>query len=103
MRSRARQAGVSLVLLAVVVLIGVVIFIAVKLLERRDDNGTRGLNTDTHFKHARDALISFVAQNERLPCPADPSASTGLAVPAILTISAVVRNWKDLKRKWRLR
>jgi len=82
MRSRARQAGVSLVLLAVVVLIGVVIFIAVKLLERREDNGTRGLNTDTHFKHARDALISFVAQNERLPCPADPSASTGLAVPA---------------------
>jgi hypothetical protein len=81
MRSRARQAGVSLVLLALVVLIGVAIFIAVKLLERREDTGTRGVETGLRFNHVQDALVSFVAQNQRLPCPADPALDTGDADP----------------------
>ena len=81
-RSRARQAGVSLILLAIVILVGVAIFVAAKLFERAEDGGARGVDTSVKFKRLQDSLVSFVSQNERLPCPADPSSDAGLAVPA---------------------
>jgi hypothetical protein len=76
-----RQAGFSFALLAVIVLVIVAAYVAVKVFERGGDDGARGADTRAKFKRDQDALVAFVAQNQRLPCPADPSTDGDEAPP----------------------
>ncbi len=94
------QAGFSFSLFALVVLLIVAGVVAMKMLERKVDDGGRGKDTRERFNMARNSLVAFVSQNERLPCPADPSLDTGDAAPvgasAACTYPAGTLPWKTL-------
>jgi type II secretory pathway pseudopilin PulG len=77
----ASQRGVSLTLLAVVLLAIVAAIVAFTLLSRGRNDAQREADTRQRFARVDAALISFVSLNQRLPCPADPSQDTGLEVP----------------------
>ena len=81
MRWKARQSGQTFVLLAIVVLVAAAAFVAMKIFERKAVVNVRADATRQRFVRAQDALVSFVAQNERLPCPANPTLDTGDADP----------------------
>jgi hypothetical protein len=81
---RTREAGVGLTLFAVVILVAVAAFAAIVLLGRTSNNAQRAEATRQHFASADAALVSFVALNQRLPCPADPSQDNGVELPVVV-------------------
>ena len=95
-----REAGFSLTLLAVVVLLAVATIVAVIILGRSADEGQRSEQTRLKFARASEDLVSFVSLNQRLPCPADPSVDTGVSAPvgasAACTFPAGTLPWSTL-------
>jgi type II secretory pathway pseudopilin PulG len=78
---RRRQYGVSLIFV-VVALVGVAImFFAMATLFSGSSGGARSSKTAASFAAAGAALEQFAGTSGRLPCPADPTASTGDAAP----------------------
>lgn len=74
--------------------------LAILSLSRGTAQIERGSQASQRFTDLRDALAQFVAANGRLPCPANPAADTGDAVPdaAIVacTFPAGTVPWKTL-------
>ena len=78
---RSREQGVSMIfmaVLAVLVAAGVLAFLA---LTRTATGVDRSTETTSRLARISDALERFASAAERLPCPADPAADTGDAVP----------------------
>jgi hypothetical protein len=78
---RQREHGFTFVLV-VLALASMAVLAIVELLGSRASPTARTGELDVRFDRARDALVAFVAQQRRLPCPANPGADDGLAVPA---------------------
>ena len=77
-----RQRGLSGVLMAVILIVVAVIALATLALSRLNKSAERSREMAVRFSHLDDAFTQFVAASGRLPCPADPAADTGIAVPS---------------------
>lgn len=97
---RRRQQGVGGFLIAVVLLFAIAGLVAALSLYFRRSGGDRDAAVGTGLIAARDALDQFAATERRLPCPADPGGTTGVAVPdvasAICTFPAGTLPWRTL-------
>ena len=94
-----RERGFTFVLV-VLALASLAVFGMVQLLTSRTSPTARASELDQGFDRARDALVAFVAQEKRLPCPANPNADDGLSVPATATNTCTFANgtlpWRTL-------
>jgi hypothetical protein len=97
---RSREAGVSLTLFALVILVLVAAYVALTLLSRTSNDAQRDAQTRQRVARVDSALVTFVSLNQMLPCPADPSQDTGLAAPvgasATCTFPAGTLPWNTL-------
>lgn len=97
---RLHQRGASLLLLMVVTLIAVTAFFAADAFFGISHTSDNNRLTDDNLQYVRDALVAYVAANQRLPCPADGAASTGASVPQGPTLVCTILNgtvpWQDL-------
>jgi hypothetical protein len=78
---RGRQYGVSLIFVVIALVGAAVIFFAMTTLFRGSSGIASSSKTATGFAAASAALEQFAGTSGRLPCPADPTASTGDAAP----------------------
>ena len=74
---RRAQRGVSLLFVAVMLILIVGAILAFLALFGTSHQGDSLADTAARLAKARDALDQFAAATGRLPCPADPTASTG--------------------------
>ena len=82
---RARQAGASALMVAVVLVLLVVAMLAALVVARFGDSSDDRNTTIASLQRAQTALDQYVAAGgatARLPCPADPTQDTGLEVVA---------------------
>ena len=75
-----RERGASGVLIAVILVLIVVAILAVAGLSRTTDSTRQRDQTFVNLNAAASALDAYVSVAQRLPCPADPSADTGVEV-----------------------
>lgn len=66
-----------LLALGALVVIGSLLIGAIGMSQQRDEN--QEVSTGMKLERARAALIAFAGAQNRLPCPANPNANTGLA------------------------
>jgi hypothetical protein len=78
---RERQSGVSLIFVVIAIVGVAVVFLAMATLFRSTSGTVSSAKTATSFAAAAAALEQFAGTSGRLPCPADPTASTGDAAP----------------------
>jgi len=78
---RARQRGVSMIFLAVIAVLVAAGTLAFLALTRTATGLDRSAETTARLARIADALERFASVAERLPCPADPAASTGDSLP----------------------
>lgn len=97
---KRRQQGVGGFLIAVVLLFAIAGLVAALSLYSRRSGGDRDAAVGTGLTAARDALEQFAATERRLPCPADPGGTTGVAAPdaasAICTFPTGSLPWRTL-------
>ena len=94
--SLRKQKGISLLELAIVlVIIGLMIVIAVAVVPRLSDRFRLDATSDITITDVRKAIITFAAENSRLPCPdttATPNGLEGSGAVAGCAIGDVVGN-----------
>jgi type II secretory pathway pseudopilin PulG len=78
----SRQGGAGGLLIAVLILLLAVIALAAIRLSATTSTADRSQQTAAKLALIGNALDHFASTSERLPCPADPSANSGDAVPA---------------------
>jgi Tfp pilus assembly protein PilV len=97
---RHRQRGVSVIFVVVVLVALAAVLLAFMSLFRSGTSVGGSSQTAANLGAAADALEQFASTAARLPCPADPTADTGDAVPAIASatcnFSAGTIPWKTL-------
>ena len=79
---RSRQRGLGGGLIAVILVVIAVIALASLALSHLNKSADRSRELAVRFKRLDDAFTQFVAASGRLPCPADPAADAGIAVPS---------------------
>ena len=85
MKAGRAQAGVSVILLLVVIALVAAGTLAAYVLTRLTQSFDEGANTVTRLQRAGAALEAYVGSAKRLPCPANPAVDDGLEVPALGT------------------
>ena len=80
--TRASQRGASALLILLIMVLLLVAFFAAYTVSRISTGGDDRAETQKRLAAAAAALERFAAANSRLPCPADPSATTGSEVQA---------------------
>lgn len=84
---RPAQRGASGLFIAILLILVAVGALAILALSRGTGQVERGAQVSDRFRTLQDALAQFVAANGRLPCPANPAANTGDAVPDAATVT----------------
>src|SRR5689334_11266997 len=79
-----RQRGFTF-LQVIIVLASLGALAAAGMLQAMSSNAGKRDDLDRRFARAKAALVAYVADMGRLPCPADPTASTGIEVRAVST------------------
>jgi type II secretory pathway pseudopilin PulG len=95
-----RQRGVSIVFVIIVVVAVAAVFLALSGLFRSSSGVQGSSRTGANLGAAANALEQYASASARLPCPADPGADTGDAVPAAAsaacTFPAGTIPWKTI-------
>jgi type II secretory pathway pseudopilin PulG len=77
---RRGQAGAAGALLLAILVIVIVVLVALQVLSRTSDVSREEANATIGLQRAVSALEGYAATAQRLPCPAQPDADTGLEV-----------------------
>lgn len=94
-----RQRGASGVLIAVILILVTLLILALSALTRTTDANQQREQGLASLAKAAGALDSYVSASQRLPCPADPTADTGVEVtngPAGCQFPAGTLPWQTI-------
>lgn len=86
-RLRHHQRGAIAIMLIAVLLLTVATTLILRQTKSFQESGRRNSETSDHLELVRKSLVNFAAVNGRLPCPADGSLGTGLAIPNVAAIN----------------
>ena len=86
-RLRHHQRGAIAIMLIAVLLLTVATTLILRQTKSFQESGRRNSETSDHLELVRKSLVNFAAVNGRLPCPADGTLCTGLAIPNVATIN----------------
>ncbi len=98
---RTWQHGASGLLFLVVLLLVVTALLAGYVLQRTISGTDANNDTQARLARASNALVQYAAVNQRLPCPADPTAASGAAADGVESqLTAARCNFDDGTLPW---